>query len=135
YPKIRNIFSQLAMAFSGGHLYLAGEENISVMQGDSVKQLYNYSPNETARIHFDMKEIAPGILGIATCNALLRYDTRTNKVDTLFTPGNYCVRNIWQYKDYTFFGTYGNGLYILRMERPGRFPLIKIVTCFLRIVS
>ncbi|NOT50406.1 MAG: hypothetical protein HOP10_03910 [Chitinophagaceae bacterium] len=125
YPRIRNIYSQLAITYSGGHLYMVGEPGIYRLEGDSLRTLHTYPSVSTPRIHFDLKEIKPGLLGMATCNALLTYDIRANKVDTVFSSENYCVRTLWQYKDYTFFGTYGNGLYISRNGKTKALPLDK----------
>jgi signal transduction histidine kinase len=112
YPKIRPDYAQLVMTESGGQLYMANESGIFRMNNDSLETIYPYPSLEKLRTHFDMKEISPGILAIANCYALLKFDTRTKKLDTLYSDGNYCVRTIWTYKDYIFFGTYGNGLYI-----------------------
>ncbi len=112
YPKIRPEYAQLVMAESGGVLYMANETGVYRMNGDSLEKVYTYPATDRQRTHFDMKEIGPGKLAIANCYALLQFDIRTRKMDTLFADGNYCVRTIWTYKDYVFFGTYGNGLYV-----------------------
>ena len=111
YPKIRPDYAQLVMAESGGQLYMANEVGIFRMNRDGIDTVYHYKSSEQLRTHFDMKEISPGVLAIANCYALLQFDTKNNRLDTLYTDGNYCVRTIWTYKDYIFFGTYGNGLY------------------------
>ena len=72
-----------------------------------------------------MKEIEPGVLAIASCNSLLRFDTRTDKMDTVFNSGNYCVRTVWQYEDNIFFGTYGGGLFIYKNGKVKALPLDK----------
>ncbi|MBL7747116.1 MAG: HAMP domain-containing histidine kinase [Chitinophagaceae bacterium] len=125
FYKIRENFSQLVMTISGGHKYLVSESGIYRMDGDSLIQVYKYLQPDRLRTHFDMKEISPGVLAIANCNALLRYDIAANKLDTLFDPGNYCVRTIWTYKDYIFFGTYGNGLFISKNGKVKPLPLDK----------
>ncbi|MBL7733245.1 MAG: HAMP domain-containing histidine kinase [Chitinophagaceae bacterium] len=125
YAKVGQGFAQLVMTSSGGKIYLANENGIYRLDGDTAVRLYQYPGENKLRIHFGMQEIAPGVLALANCNSLLRFDTRTNRLDTLFVPGNYCVRSIWQYKDYLFFGTYGNGFYIMKNGRVKRMPLDK----------
>jgi signal transduction histidine kinase len=125
YPKIKERFSQLVMTYSDGGLYIANEEGVFQMQADSLKPLYRYHNPERQHIHFDMKETAPGILLIANCNALLRYTAAVNRMDTLFSPGNYCVRSIWVHNEYVFFGTYGNGFFVYKEGVVKPMPLDK----------
>lgn len=125
YPRIGENFSQLVMAVSGGQLYFANENGIFRMEGDSLKNIYRYPDFDKQRIHFDMKEISPGVLLIANCNSLLQYHIQTNRMEVLFTPGNYCVRSFWIYKDYVFFGTYGGGLFAGKKGKIKPLPLDK----------
>jgi signal transduction histidine kinase len=125
FDKIRENYSQLVMTSVNGILYVANELGISYLEGDSLKMLVSYSANEKPQIHFDIKETEPGILHIANCNALLRYDIAKNKLEKVYQSGNYCVRTIWQYKEYLFFGTYGNGLYISKNGKVKPLPLDK----------
>lgn len=125
FGKIRESYSQLVMTSANGILYVANELGISRLEGDSLKMLFSYSKDEKPQIHFDIKETEPGILYIANCNALLRYDIAKNKTEKIHQSGNYCVRTIWQYKDYLFFGTYGNGLYISKNGKVKPLPLDK----------
>ncbi|MEQ1676138.1 MAG: ATP-binding protein [Chitinophagaceae bacterium] len=125
YSKIRQNFAQLVMALSGGKLYLSSENGIYKMEGDSLKQLYKYPLTDKPRTHFDMKEISPGVLAIANCNSLMQYDISSGKMDILYDPGSYCVRSIWTYKDYVFFGTYGNGLFVSKNGKVKALPLDK----------
>ncbi len=125
FDKIRENYSQLVITSANGILYVANELGISRLEGDSLKMLFSYSDNENPQIHFDIKETEPGILYIANCNALLRYDIARNKAEKIYQSGNYCVRSIWQYKEYLFFGTYGNGLYISKNGKVKPLPLDK----------
>lgn len=125
FDKIRESYSQLVMTSVNGILYVANELGISRLEGDSLKMLFSYSKTEKPQIHFDIKETEPGILYIANCNALLRYDIAKNKTEKIYLSGNYCVRTIWQYKEYLFFGTYGNGLYISKNGKVKPLPLDK----------
>lgn len=125
FKKIRENASQMVMTSSRGQLYLANESGINVLSGDSLRRLYTYKIQSKQNIHFDMKEIRPGVLAIANCNSLLRYDIDAGRMDTLFNTGSYCVRTIWVYKDYVFFGTYGNGLYAMKDGVVRALPLDK----------
>jgi signal transduction histidine kinase len=125
YPKIVENFSQLVITAASGNLYMANEYGIYKMEGDSSKAVYVYPQVNKQRTNFAIKEISPGTLVIATCNALLRYNILNNKLDTLYAPGNYCVRSIWIYKDYIFFGTYGNGFFISKNGVVKQLPLDK----------
>lgn len=125
YPKVRQIITQFAMAVSGNRLYLASDSGIYRLEADSLRLLYTYPRPDRLRIHFDMKEYRPGELLLANCNALLSYSISSGKMDTIFSPGNYCVRSTWTYKDYIFFGTYGNGLYISKNGKVKPLPLDK----------
>ena len=102
------------VAQSGNTIYLANTSGIGMLEGDSMHWLYKYPPVMTGNICFDFTEISPGILAIATCSGLLRFNTTTNKLDTIFSKANICVRSIWKYKDYLFFGSYGSGFYLYK---------------------
>lgn len=125
YPKIREGFAQLVMTQSGSNLYMANEFGIYRLTHDSLTMVHAYTESNRLNTHFDMKEIEPGVLAIASCNALLRYTIASGKLDTLYNPGNYCVRTIWVYKDYVFFGTYGSGFFISKKGLVKPMPLDK----------
>ena len=124
YPKIRENY-QMVMAFASEHLYLARDSGIYRLQDDSLALLYAYDLDRKSGMDYDMDEISPGILAIASCNSLLLFNIFTNQLDTLFGPGNYCFRSIWKYKDYVFFGTYGGGLFIYKNGKLKPLPLDK----------
>ena len=125
YKKVKQSFSQIVMAQSGGSLYLASEYGIFRLEGDSLKILYQYPEYNKLRTHFDMTEISPGVLGIANCNSMMSYDIKNGKLTELYTTSNYCVRSLWTYKGYVFFGTYGNGLFISKNGKIKPLPLDK----------
>lgn len=110
---------------SGSSFYLANPRSIGIIEADSLNILYQYPLQQNGNITFDMQEIGPGILGIATCGGLFRYNTNTKRFDTLFSKENICVRNIWKYKDYLFFGTYGSGFYIYKDGKIKSMPVDK----------
>ncbi len=111
YPKIKwgDIVTE-----SGGKLYIVNPRGIGILQADSLLFLCEYAKDLAGTVTFDFTEIGPGILAVATCSGLLRFNTDTHKLDTIFSKENICVRSIWKYKDYVFFGTYGSGFYIYK---------------------
>jgi signal transduction histidine kinase len=100
------ISTMMGVAKSGGKIYLANQDGFGIVQGDSIKFLQRFSS-----LTYDIKEVSPGILFLANCRGLLRFDTRTQVMDTVAYVGE-CVRSLWQYKDYVFFGTYGKGFFV-----------------------
>ncbi len=122
YPKIRwgDVVTE-----SGGRIYLANMNGIGILDADSLLPLCKYPKNLTGTITFDFAEISPGILAVATCSGLLRFNTTTHNLDTIFSKENICVRSIWKYKDYVFFGTYGSGFYIYKNGLIKLMPLDK----------
>ncbi len=122
YDKIK--WSDI-VASSGNDIFLANSYGIGILDADSLRVLYKY-PNEQAGLTiFDFAEISPGILAVATCSGLLRFNTTTYRLDTLFNKENICVRSIWKYKDYVFFGSYGSGFYIFKNGKIKSMPLDK----------
>jgi len=111
YPKIK--WGDI-VAESGGKIYLANLLGIGILEEDSIRLLHRYAKDLAGVVTFDFTELSPGNLVVATCSGLLRFNIVTNRLDTLFTKENICVRNIWKYKDYVFFGTYGSGYYIMK---------------------
>ena len=122
YKKIRSDF---VVTVSGSEFYLANNQGVGILEDDSVRFLYKYPLKNTGNITFDIREIQPGILAIATCGGLFRFNTTTSRLDTLFSKENICVRSIWKYNDYVFFGTYGSGFYIYKKGQIKAMPLDK----------
>ena len=122
YPKI--IWSDIVLK-SGGKIYLADPTGIGLLNADSLLPLWKYPKNLAGTLTFDFTEINPGVFAIATCAGLLRFNTSTNKLDTIFSKDNICVRSIWKYKDYLFFGTYGSGFYMYKNGLIKSMPLDK----------
>jgi hypothetical protein len=133
YSKVREDY-QLVMAVSGGDLSIGKNRGIYSVANDTLESAYAYDAQEAQEIDFDMEEISP-VLAIASCNSLLRFDIARHKLDTIHGPGNYCIRAIWKYKEYIFFGTYGEASLPIGMELPKRCPSIKTNTCYSLIVS
>jgi len=112
YPKVR-ADPQLGMVTVGDQLYLTKQSGIFKLKADSLEAVYIYPKDKGPVSPGVVKEIAPGVLAIASCNAVFRFDISSKKLDTIFTTTR-CVRTIWQYKDYIFFGTYGAGAFVYR---------------------
>jgi signal transduction histidine kinase len=113
------------VAASGTDFYLANNNGIGILAADSMKFLYKYPEKAVGNITFDLQEISPGILAIATCGGLFRFNVNTHQLDTVFSKENICVRSVWKYKDYLFFGTYGSGFYIWKNGKIKSMPLDK----------
>ena len=122
YPKIKwgDVVTE-----SGGRIYIANMNGVGILDGDSLLFLYRYPKEMAGTVTFDFTEISPGILAVATCSGLLRFNTITHQLDSIFTKENICVRSIWKYKDYVFFGTYGSGFYIYKNGVIKSMPLDK----------
>ncbi|MBK8141210.1 MAG: hypothetical protein IPK57_09415 [Chitinophagaceae bacterium] len=110
---------------SGTNYYLASNTGIGVLDADSIRLLHTYTGNNIGTIAFAITEIQPGVIAVANCSGLLRYTIVTGRLDTIFSKENICVRSIWKYKDYVFFGTYGSGYYIYKNGVIKQMPLDK----------
>jgi hypothetical protein len=86
----------------------------AILEADSLRLLYKYPKDLAGTVVFDFTEISPGNLAVATCGDYSGSIQRSQRLDTIFTKENICVRSIWKYKDYVFFGTYGSGFYIYK---------------------
>lgn len=122
YDQINN---ESLVARSGGNIYLLNNLGIAKQEADSFRYVFRNTLNGTSNIVADIQEWKPGVLVIASCAGLLQYTIATNRLDTLFTLKNTCVRNIWQYNGYLFFGTYGSGFYIYSNGKLKSMPLDK----------
>ena len=111
FEKIRTLTQ---VEISNSITYLANNTGIGILQGDSIFYLYEYPKGIPNLNTYDFREISPGILAVAGCSGLLRFNTATNKLDTIYSRENACFGSIWKYKDYIFWGSYGFGYYIYR---------------------
>ncbi len=116
---------QTVMTMTGNGLFLIDPWGIRKLVSDSLVLVDSCIKSTTTNLVFDIKEIKPGILGIASCNGFFSYNIWTHKLDTIFNAGSYCVRTLWLYKDYLFFGTYGNGFYVYKNGKVKAMPLDK----------
>lgn len=122
YPKV--LLNGLhGLTYSNRRIYLAHYDGFGYLDGDTIQ--YIYDRKKWGLISFDLQEVEPGILFLATCNGLLRFNTFSRKLDTVFSAKDYCVRTIWKYKEYIFFTTYGQGFYVWKKGRVKAMPLDK----------
>jgi signal transduction histidine kinase len=100
---------------SEGHIYIANAIGIGMVHGDSIDYQYRYPKSDiNSNVPFSMVEMSPGLIAIATCKGLFRFNILSHQVDTLWTLPGICVRALWKYKGYLFIGTYGRGIYLLK---------------------
>jgi signal transduction histidine kinase len=65
-------------------------------------------------------------IALASCNGLVFFNKLTNKSDTILALPNYCVRSLARYGDYILIGTYGDGIYIHKLnEKTIKIPIDK----------
>lgn len=119
------VTQQVVFTMSLGKLYMATNNSLGIIENDSLRFLTDFRIPEESALIYDMKETDPGILMIATCNSLFSFDVRTQTLTSLLKKENFCVRTVWKYKDYLFFGTYGNGFYIRKGNQIKAMPLDK----------
>jgi signal transduction histidine kinase len=110
YPKIWNN-AGAAFVKCNNKLFIAHTSGIGFLDGDSVQYLYRSASNITP---YDMLQLKQDVLALATCNTLVLINTTTSKLDTVFTTTDNCIRTLWKYEDYLFFGTYGKGYYVYK---------------------
>ncbi len=125
YPKIV-VRENFALTHLNGYTYVATDRGLGILEDDSLKQIYQTSRDIFFHESpYAMEVFAPGQLGIASCNGLFLFDTKTNKADTLLQLPGYCIRTLWKYKDYVFIGTYGKGFYIWKNGKLKAMPVDK----------
>jgi signal transduction histidine kinase len=65
-------------------------------------------------------------IALATCNGLVFYNKFSNTTDTILSLRNYCIRSLARYDDYILIGTYGDGIYIHKLnEKTIKIPIDK----------
>jgi signal transduction histidine kinase len=111
YKELRN---ESIIRTAGNKLLALNPTGILEYVSDSFRYVYKNPQNVVGTLVYDMKEIQPGIMFLATCAGILRYTISTGKLDTVLSNLNSCIRNIRQYKDYVFFGSYGSGYFIYK---------------------
>ena len=113
-------------ALSEGNLYIANGIGIGLLRNQRVEYQYRYPTADiNNNVPFSMIELSPGLIAIASCNGLFRFNTVSHRVDTLLHDPGICVRALWKYAGYLFIGTYGNGIYLYRNGILKHMPLDK----------
>jgi signal transduction histidine kinase len=111
---------------SEGDLYVANAIGIGIIRRDRVDYQYRYPKSDiNGNAPFAAQEISPGLIAIATCDGLFRYNILTHLVDTLWRAPGICVRSLWKYKGYLFIGTYGKGIFLYKNGQIRPIPLDK----------
>jgi signal transduction histidine kinase len=127
--KITKVFEKIKIttqvASTNNETYLANNIGIGKLSGDSITYAYKYPSNIPNLNTYDFQEIQKGIFAIAGCSGLLRFNTATSKLDTIFAIPNACFGGIWRYKDYVFWGSYGYGYFIYKNGVVKKMPIDK----------
>jgi signal transduction histidine kinase len=125
YPKIETAdnFGLIALA---GKVYVATDKGLGLLQNDSLNFLFRTVPEKrSGAMVFNMLEVSPGVLSMASCNGLVNYNISTHAIDTLLSLPGYCIRSLWKYGEYLFIGTYGKGYYVYAKGKLKAMPLDK----------
>ncbi len=125
FKKFR-LSSQTIMTTAANRLFLLNNDGISEVKEDSLHLVYRFTNTEGTMPAYNLLETEPGKLAVAGCFGLLLFDYNTLRADTVFQKQGYCVRSLWKYKDYLFFGTYGAGYYVLHKGVVQQMPLDKM---------
>lgn len=110
---------------SGERKLLVTEFGIGLFHNDSIQYLYKHPEITYNSSTYKVEETEPGILLLATCSGILQFNINNHKMDTILNSVGSCVRSIWKYKDYIFFGTYGKGFLIWKNGILKSMPLDK----------
>ena len=110
YPKIQG--AEIIVKEITGKKLLVTEFGIGLFVNDSIQYLYRHPEINYNSGTYKIEEIEPGIVLLATCSGILKFNINNNKLDTVLNSIGSCIRSTWRYKDYIFFGTYGKGFLI-----------------------
>ena len=124
FPKIL-LREYMALTEASGRTWLADGRGIAVLEQDSLRFIHPRPTEKLSDIIYEIKEEKPGVLLLASCFGLLRFNIQTAAIDTLFKTDQVCIRSIWKYRDYFFLGTYGSGFYIMKNGVVKKMPLDK----------
>ena len=124
YPKIRNV-EVFVYALSNGQLLVSTDHGIGYFIGDSIQYLYRH-PQVTAKtLVYKIEEAQAGVILLAACSGILKFDIDQKKLDTLLSTDGYCIRATWKFNDYIFFGSYGKGFFVWKNGVLRAMPLDK----------
>lgn len=111
YPNIPGS-EFLIKEISNGKRFVTSELGFAWLVGDSLQYIYTHPSINYNTATYSVEETEPGMVLLATCSGILKFNFNKNKLDTVFKSIGYCVRSSWKYKGYIFFGTYGKGFFI-----------------------
>lgn len=122
YPKIK-LGDYVSVAASGNQIYISTIRGIAMLEADTLRYIYGFAvkPDNV----YQIIEMEPGMLAIASRFGLLRLNIATATLDTLFSKDDYSVRTVKKINGYLFFGTYGAGYYMYKNGKVKPMPLDK----------
>src|SRR5262249_35620339 len=80
YHKIQTD-ENFGIVYSNKKLYVTAYEGFGELQQDSLNYLFRHK----GLVSYDMAELSPGIIVVASCTNLIRFNTITNTVDTILS--------------------------------------------------
>ncbi|MFM2361526.1 MAG: hypothetical protein RLZZ316_428 [Bacteroidota bacterium] len=122
YPKIK---TQIFTAYTSvqNQVYILTKKELRILKDDDAITVHEMPASSISSLSVNISTLNDSTLIIATCSELLQYNINTNSLRSVFQSNNYCIRALWKYKDYLFFGTYGSGFYILKNGVVKKMPL------------
>ena len=124
YPRIPGS-EIIVKEITEGRKLLATEFGIGLFVNDSIQYLYKHPEITYNSTSYKIEEIEPGIVLLATCTGILKFNINNHKMDTILNSVGSCIRSTWKYKDYIFFGTYGKGFLVWKNGILKSMPLDK----------
>src|SRR4029077_886613 len=73
----------IAKEMTDGKIMLVTIFGIGWLTGDSIQYLYRHPQITYNSSTYSIEEIEPGIVLLATCSGILKFNTNNNKIDTL----------------------------------------------------
>jgi len=125
FKSYNKIISQTFVSIVGSDTILANSTGIGKLDSDSMFYLYKYKQNYESLLIYEMEEIEPGILLLATSEGLYSYEVQRNNFHLFYNIPGTAIRTFNKIKDYIFFGTYGAGFYIYKNGIAKAMPLDK----------
>lgn len=103
-------------------IYIGSRAGMGYLQNDTLKLV-----NSLNELNYDERPIQMLKLGnqfyVGTCSGLLKFDKEFKKCDTIPELKGLCVRSLFNYNEFIFAGTYGNGYYVIKGNKIQQMPL------------
>lgn len=106
-----------------GAIYILNRKGLCKFQKDRFDYLFQW--NDPINTIYSVEPKEPGILVLTTCKGLFQFDLVKNRLDTLLTTGEFCIRTSRIIGKDLLVGTYGKGIYLLRNNKTYALPLDK----------